>query len=68
MFNIGARVYDEFNIDCTGEIIEVSHDSCYVKSVIDDNTYFVPKYRLWEVGTGPVMDEELEGYTYLNSI
>lgn len=36
-----------------GEIIEVSHDACYVKSIIDGFTYLIAKYRLYEVGTGP---------------
>lgn len=78
MFKIGSRVYDEFNIDCTGEIVDMIQDKAYVKSILDDSVYFVDTVRLWEVGTGPVTetaslydnndDEELEQYyLYLQS-
>lgn len=56
MFKIGDRVYDESNIDCTGEIVELIGHKAYVKSIIDDSVYFVDIVRLWEVGTGPVTD------------
>ena len=63
MWKVGMKVYahDGNDFYCgegnpiIGEIIEVSHDSCYIKSIVDGHTYFVAKYKLYEVGTGPVM-------------
>ena len=66
MLEVGTRVYawanDDFYYSSTtkepimGTIDEVSHDSCWVKSTIDNERYFVAKYKLYEVGSGPVTE------------
>lgn len=59
MFKINDRVYAEGIADCIGNVLEVSRGSVYIQSIIDDSVYFVPEYRVWHVGTGPVTQVEL---------
>lgn len=61
MFKIGDRVYDEFDMDLIGEVVETLGDKCYVKSVIDETVELVESYRLYEVGTGPAMEKPYGG-------
>lgn len=65
IFEVGKKVYawgkDDFVYSPEGEAIigtitEVSHDSCWIESIVDDEKYFIAKYKIYEVGSGPVKD------------
>jgi len=58
MFKVCDRVYNA-DMSVTGEVTDVSHDACWVRNIIDGGLYFIAKYNLYHVGTGPAMDIEL---------